>query len=404
MLAAGIVVEYNPLHNGHLYHIEKTKEMTDADCLIAVMSGNFLQRGEPALASKFARTKMALLAGCDLVVELPYAFSTQHAEIFARGAVEILSALDCSYLVFGSEDGEISRFLDTVSLLDRYEDQIDAVIHDILKAGVSYPRAYQQAFLSVCQEPVPLDFTRPNNMLGLNYVKAIKQANSSVKPLTIKRAGGEYHDPNLSETSFASATAIRNSIFTNDHSLDAIQSYIPETTFETLQDFYREFATYATWEHLWPYLKYELMVRSPDELRTIYEMEEGLEGRMKTVASRTTTFQSFMTELKTKRYTWTRLQRAALHVLTGTKKADMKARSQKAEYIRILGMNKRGRAYLNQKKKQLALPIISRLSREHSELLALDIKATHIYSFAFGTKSGQKLITAEWSRPPLILE
>ncbi len=117
MLAAGIVVEYNPLHNGHLYHIQQTREKTGADCLIAVMSGNFLQRGEPALVDKFTRTKMALAAGVDLVVELPYAFSTQHAEIFARGAVEILSALKCTYLVFGSEDGDISRFVNTANLL-----------------------------------------------------------------------------------------------------------------------------------------------------------------------------------------------------------------------------------------------------------------------------------------------
>lgn len=402
MIAAGIVVEYNPLHNGHRYHIQQTKEKTGADCLIAVMSGNFLQRGEPALVDKFTRTKMALAAGCDIVVELPYAFATQHAEIFARGAVEILSALDCTYLVFGSEDGEISRFLITASLLERYEEKINAALPQVLKEGVSYPRAYEQAFMSVCEEPVPLDFTRPNNMLGLNYVKAIKNVKSPLTPLTIKRAGTEFHDPNLPEKSFASATAIRNTLLANHASLEAVQAYIPPATRSELDMFYREFQTFATWERLWPYLKYELMVRSLDELRIIYEMEEGLEARMKTGAKSATTFQEFMEHLKTKRYTWTRLQRAALHVLTNTKKTDMRVRSEKAGYIRLLGMSKTGRAYLNQKKKNVSLPVISRISRDCQELLALDIKAAQIYAFAFGIPKGQKLIDAEWRQPPLV--
>ncbi len=404
MLAAGIVVEYNPLHNGHLYHIQQTKEKTGADCLIAVMSGNFLQRGEPALVDKFTRTKMALAAGVDLVVELPYAFSTQHAEIFARGAVEILSALKCTYLVFGSEDGDISRFVNTANLLAQYEEEISALIPHLIKEGVSYPKAYERAIRSVCQEPVPLDFTRPNNMLGLNYVKAIMNVKSPMVPFTIKRAGTGYHDPNLPDHEIASATAIRKKLLEEDASMDAIKPYIPASTFSELQRFQHEFKTYGNWEILWPYLKYELLVKDLDELRQIYEMEEGLEGRMKMAAKEATSFLKFMERIKTKRYTWTRLQRASLHVLTNTKKTSMLKRGQKAEYIRLLGMNRTGRAYLNLQKKDLTLPVISRLTRDHAELVELDIKSSHVYALAFGSAKGQNLIEAEWRQPPIIYD
>lgn len=403
MIASGVIVEYNPFHNGHLYHLTKTKEKTAADCLIAVMSGHFLQRGEPALVSKFSRAKMALAAGCDIVVELPYAFSTQHAEIFARGAVEILSALDCTYLVFGSENGDIAKFQDTLALLNKYKKEIDATIHTFLKEGMSYPKAYEQAFQHVSTKHAPLDITKPNNMLGLNYLKAIRKLHSSLEPLTIKRIGSGYHDVSVADHEFASATAIRKKLIEQKTDLAALRNYIPDVTYRELTSFHAEFGTFAHWESLWPFLKYQLLGKSAEELQDIYEIEEGLEYRMKTIAKGATSFQSFLEQLKTKRYTWTRLQRAAVHVLTNTKKEEMKRKSEKAEYIRLLGISDTGRKYLKYKKKEIALPVISRISKSNLDMLKLDIKASYIYSFAYGLEKGQKLMDQEVQQPPILI-
>ncbi|MER2258537.1 MAG: nucleotidyltransferase family protein, partial [Priestia megaterium] len=193
MQAVGIIVEYNPFHNGHAYHLQQAKQQTGADCVIAVMSGHFLQRGEPALVSKWSRTRMALAAGADLVVELPYAFSTQKAETFASGAISILESLRADFICFGSENGNIDSFTRTADLLEAHESELSALIQQEMKKGNSYPKAASNAFLQLFTK-APIDLSQPNNVLGMSYVAAIKKQHASIKPYTITRIQSHYHD------------------------------------------------------------------------------------------------------------------------------------------------------------------------------------------------------------------
>ncbi len=404
MISAGIVAEYNPFHNGHLYHLKKTREISNADVIIAVMSGNFLQRGEPALVTKLSRTKMALAAGCDLVVELPYVFSTQKAEIFARGAVHILQALKCDFICFGSESGNIETFIQAVKHIEKNKEKWNMYIKQFVKEGISYAKAASNAFKEISpdnQESSFPDLSMPNNILGYHYVREIYRNGFSVKPLTVKRIDAGYHDEHLSKTKISSATGIRKAIFQNQ-SLQSIKSQVPGTTYEELEHFLQQYRTFVNWESFWPFLKYKILQSTPGELKELYEIEEGLEYRIIRCAKRSGSFHDFMTKLKTKRYTWTRLQRACLHVLTNTDKTEMKRRMERPEYIRILGFNETGRKYLNEKKKQFSLPVISTLSKGDPEKLMPDVKASSIYSFAFSSACSQKIMEEEYKKTPVI--
>jgi len=236
MKAVGIVVEYNPFHNGHFYHIQETKKVTGADLVIAVMSGNFLQRGEPALVSKWARTKMALEGSVDIVVELPYAFATQKAEVFAFGSVSLLHALGVESICFGSESGDIQAFLQTLDIMKTKREEFDDFIQTSLKEGKSYPRAAADAFQSLQISQSAVDLSQPNNILGFHYIQAIHNLKSKIKPFTIKRTKANYHDPYMVDLNIASATSIRNTLFSKSDSLDLepIQTVIPDTTFSHL--------------------------------------------------------------------------------------------------------------------------------------------------------------------------
>ncbi|MCU9595046.1 nucleotidyltransferase [Caldibacillus thermolactis] len=401
MKSCGIVVEYNPFHNGHLYHLHKAKEATKADVVIAVMSGNFLQRGEPALVSKYFRTKMALENGVDIVVELPYAFATQRADIFAKGAIDILNSLRCSYLCFGSESGHIEQFLKTYDLMQEKENEYNQFVKLFMKEGFSYPEATSRAFKNILYENHLLDLSKPNNILGYHYIKAMKDLHSDMEPVTIKRVNSGYHDISLSPSNISSATSIREALFETKR-LEAIKKQVPLESYNLLVHYHEKFHTFVRWENLWPYLKYRILQSEPEELKEIYEIEEGLENRFIRFAKDSITFHEFMEKVKTKRYTWTRLQRACVHLLTNSRKTMMHKRSKRAEYIRLLGFTKKGRAYIRQNKDHFTLPIISKLSQADREIIRLDVKASHIYSFAFQTEIGQQVINEEFQQPPII--
>ncbi|TCP30481.1 putative nucleotidyltransferase [Scopulibacillus darangshiensis] len=382
MNVTGVIVEYNPFHNGHFYHLQKSIDQTKADLVIAVMSGNFLQRGEPALLSKWERTKMALEAGIDLVVELPYAFATQKAEIFANGAVSILDALGTTHLCFGSEQGDIQPFINTLSFTCEHQTEYDLEIKKYLKQGHSYPKSQALAFRSLNLPDMPIvDLSKPNNILGYHYLKAVKDQGSAISVDTIKRVAAEYHDANLTDNSIASATSIRQTIFAEGGQLHKIQSKVPDFTYRRL-DAAQKSGSLHHWEHYYPYLFYKLITVQLEELVDIYEAEEGLEHRMLRIVERTDSFKAFMEELKTKRYTWTRLQRLCVHTLTNTKKRDMKGTltNKLAPYIRLLGMNQKGQSYLNKRKADLSLPLITNIRKNTPPLLDLDIKAAKVYA------------------------
>ena len=402
MISAGIVVEYNPFHNGHAYHLKRTREITEADVVIAVMSGYFLQRGEPALVDKFSRTKMALKAGVDLVIELPYAFCTQKAEIFAKGAVELLSHLMCDYLCFGSEEGNIDAFEKTYVFLKHNKKSYHSFIRQYMDEGVSYPKACSLAFNKLAPDKKLLDLSKPNNILGYQYVESIKELNCPMKPLTIQRIGASYHDESLSGNHISSATGIRHHLFQTGN-MEGIKPYIPSSTYAELSSFKNKYKTFVQWENFWPFLKYKILQSEPAELKEIYEMEEGLENRLIRAIKDAGSFNEFMAKIKTKRYTWTRLQRGCVHILTNTKKPEMHERSQKIEYVRILGFNNKGRKYLKHYKDAFQIPIVSNLSQFDKTIIRPDVRAGQMYSFAFPSSIGQQIIQQEFKQPPIIM-
>jgi len=402
MKAVGVIVEYNPLHNGHLYHIQKAKELTNADIVIAVMSGPFLQRGEPAVVSKWHRAAMALEHGIDLIIELPYMFAVQHAEIFAYGAVTLLDSLRCDYICFGSESGNIQLFNDAYSLLEDNKLNYNQAVKAFMEEGNSYPKSASLAFLQLSKgKTAMLDLSKPNNMLGFQYIKAAHLNKLAVKLVTIARKDANYHDTDFSSETIASATSIRKKLFDAEDGREAIKPYIPAYTNTLLQSFQMEYGRYMQWENYWPYLKFRLLQASAAELSGIYEVEEGLEHRLLAKADKADSLHHFLTLVKTKRYTWTRLQRICTHILTNTKKTDIKKMSEPT-YIRLLGSTKTGRLYLKEKKKTFSLPVISKLSSFHNEQIDLDIKAAAIYSLGAPLSFQQNLAKLEYSQPPIM--
>ncbi|MFD1735704.1 nucleotidyltransferase [Bacillus salitolerans] len=405
MKASGVIVEYNPFHNGHLYHLEQTKKVCQHDILIAVMSGYFLQRGEPALVSKWNRTKMALLNGVDLVVELPYAFSTQKAEYFANGAISILEALKVHNVCFGSESGNIEGFIETADILEKNKDELNGLLQHYVRQGNSFPKSSSLAFESL-HSKTKVDLSRPNNILGYHYVKAILDQQASIKPVTIKRTMANYHDEEFNSSPIASATSIRKAIFSDNGHFEDVQHFVPDHSYSQLVCYNKQYHSLHSWENYFPLLKYKLLTSTPDELRSIYEVEEGLEHRLLAYIKDASSFHHFMTKIKTKRYTWTRLQRVCVHILTNTSKQKMLklTHNKKATYIRLLGMTENGRSYLQKYKKDFSLPIISKLSNSLDEMLQLDIRAANTYAMGFAEPIRTDFLKLEYSTPPIQLK
>ncbi|HDR3903653.1 MULTISPECIES: nucleotidyltransferase [Bacillus] len=381
MKASGIVVEYNPFHNGHDYHVQQTKKLTHSDIIIAVMSGPFLQRGEPALISKWYRTKMALASGVDLIVELPYAFATQKAETFANGAISILNALRVSEICFGSEDGQIENFYNTISVQKNEEATFNRLVKQFMSAGNSYAKATSEAFLHILPSKKNIDMSQPNNILGFQYIKAILAQNSSIQAQTIKRYASHYHDETFSNQHIASATSIRKQLFSENGSFTEIEPFIPKATASLLATYKQNFGILHNWEQYFSFFKYKLMTMSPGDLRHIYEIEEGLEHRILSKIQNSSSFHSFMEALKTKRYTWTRLQRACTHILTNTTKEEMHTANieQHAPYIRLLGMSQKGQTYISKNKKKIELPILTHTKSFDHPTLHIERKANSVY-------------------------
>ncbi|MBU8907129.1 nucleotidyltransferase [Desertibacillus haloalkaliphilus] len=402
MKSAGVIVEYNPFHNGHYYHLQQTKKVTGADIIIAVMSGYFLQRGEPALVSKWQRTKMALQGGADLVIELPYVYSTQKAEQFASGAVSILGALGTDAICFGSESGDIRQFHQLVSFMDEHKQSYEYYVQYYIKEGNSYPKAAALAFQAITQSDELLDLSQPNNILGYHYIKAIRDQRLSIKAHTIARHTAGYHDKEVTDEKIASATSIRNQLH-DQGKIATIEGVIPPFTKEHLVDYKNTYGNFHAWEDYFQFLKYRLLTMTSQQIHLIYEAEEGLENRVKQMISTSDSFSSFMKAIKTKRYTWNRLQRLCLHILTNTTKEDMQQAVSfpQAPYLRLLGMSDVGQTYLRSIKKQLDTPIVSTVSQHHHPMLTIDQKAASIYSLALSQKQQQYLHKQEYATPPI---
>ncbi|MFC4354354.1 nucleotidyltransferase [Chryseomicrobium palamuruense] len=403
MKATGLVVEHNPFHNGHFYHAQQARNATGADVVIAVMSGNFLQRGEPALVDKWTRAKMSLQAGVDLVVELPYRYATASAKEFASASIFLLNALKADSFVFGSEHGDIGAFHQTVQLIRSNEHVYQQAIREAVHSGSSYPQALQHAFVTL-QTLVPgqdvVDLSKPNNILGYHYTEACYTYSLPITPQTIQRIGAGYHDEITPTQSIASATGIRKALFETQE-LHTAASFMPETTLNELDSWFTSYRQFASWSQFWPTLRFAILSKTSQQLAAIAEVTEGIEHALLKHAASSSSYDEFMRKLKSKRYTWTRLQRMLTHIYTGFLETERTDKLPDA--IRLIGMSNKGQLYLNSVKKDLELPLVSRLASSKSSFIAQDIRASNVYYLGFESEKLHQLVGHEYKKLPLMI-
>src|SRR5699024_3310115 len=280
MQACGLIVEYNPFHNGHAFHIEASRKASGADCLIAVMSGSFLQRGEPAIIDKFHRTKAALSAGGDIVLELPFVYAVQSSELLARGSVQTLHDIGVSNICFGSESGDISRFTNSYDVLQQKQSVYQTTLQEKLHLGLSFPEASRYAYQKIGLAASEMDLTKPNNILGFSYVKAILDDKLPIDPLTITRIKNAYHDQAITG-SIARATSIRKELIGKEDIYETAASARPAVTIQQLRAYKQHAAAWHSWENYFQLIHYRVMTMSEDELAAIHGVDEGLENRIK---------------------------------------------------------------------------------------------------------------------------
>ncbi|MFD0959435.1 nucleotidyltransferase [Paenibacillus chungangensis] len=390
MRTVGLIVEYNPFHNGHAYHLRQSRALADADAVVAVMSGHFLQRGEPALTDKWARTEMALAGGCDLVIELPVAYATQAAEWFAYGAVSLLEATGVvDAFCFGTESGNLAPLKLAADLLANEPAAFKDLLKHNLEQGSSYPGAYSEAVSSYLHQQGHLDisgfsFDQPNHTLALHYLLALKRIHGTMEPLTIAREKAQYRDERASDASIASATAIRK-LLLNSRNLQEAAAFVPPSTHAVLADRWAKEQCPVNWENFRIALFNAVLTRTPEQLASIHEITEGLEHRIRNSMPQLTeaTIEQLLSALKTKRYTHTKLQRALLAILLGHRKSDFTRDKLAAgvQYIRVLGFTERGKLLLRRMRKTASLPILLSAARPPApyRYLELDTTATAIY-------------------------
>ncbi|MGN8645120.1 nucleotidyltransferase [Gracilibacillus sp. HCP3S3_G5_1] len=399
MKACGLIVEYNPYHNGHHYHFQQAKKITRADCMIAVMSGNFLQRGEPAIVDKFTRAKIALEQGIDLVIELPYFYAVQHSELFANGAVKILNSLKVDSLCFGSEHGKMQDFNNMYHFINNHREEYNYFLTQSLKQGYSYPKANDIAFSSIGGKELSIDFSKPNNILGYQYVKNIYDLHTNITPFTIKRIKNNYHDREIHD-SIASATSIRNQLLAKDANIEQLNDAVPSITKAALIGYKERHRSWHYWEAYFHLLKYRVLTMRSEEFSDIQGVKEGLEYRIVNTAKQAETFTNWMELLKTKRYTWTSLQRVFTHILTNTRTSDIASlvHKEKPSAIRILAMSKTGQNYLSVRRKEVDVKWYTS-SKQPYPYQAFEDRVDHAYYSILPEASQQQLKKQAYQKP-----
>ncbi|GAX07733.1 nucleotidyltransferase [Secundilactobacillus silagincola] len=338
----GIVAEYNPFHNGHAYQLRQAKQQSQADVTVVVMSGNWMQRGEPALIDKWQRTRLALLGGVDLVIELPFQFAVQPAHLFAQGAIQLLSALGCTTLAFGAEHPD----LDFETLVANQPTNASSHFKQ-------FDETYPTLFNDYLQAQTGMNLRASNDILGFSYVAANRQLERPLEILPIQRRGSSHQETQLdSEATVASGAAIRYAVQSGDW--PSVARMVPAETLAALQKNQQ-----VTWSDYWPYLRYQLLSTSLADLHEVYQMSEGIEYRLKQAALTSTNFDEFLRAAKTKRFTYARLQRLCVYILLQVNRVELPT---EVRYAHVLGFDRLGQRYLNQVKKRSKLPLISRVT------------------------------------------
>jgi len=426
MRIVGVIAEYNPLHNGHLYHLNQIKSRLNPDGIICVMSGNFVQRGEPAVFDKWARAEMALNAGADLVIELPVSFATATAEIFAESAVKLLYNTDVvNILSFGVEQYHEKEFFALGKLLAREPDLLKKSIKRNLKQGLSFPMARQKAaeeFFAAHScgydlKAISQIMKMPNSILALEYIKAIIKMGAGFSVFPVTRIGGGYNDQNI-KADYSSATAIRQALMSNRPEIsDILAKNIPDFCLRIIREETEIGRGPVFLEDFDALILYVMRSIAAHDLTSFFDVAEGLENRLKKSAKTSRNIEQLILQTKTRRYPETKIKRILIHVLLGIKKDIVSTRSPL--YFRVIGFTSKGSEILRQIKTRSQVPVITRasdykdLDYNARQMFETDLLSSDIYALAFknqlfrkgGSDFSRRLILSRLSPlrlPPLI--
>ena len=406
----GIISEYNPFHNGHLHHLNESKRITHSDYSIAILSGNFTQRGETSIVDKWTKTRMAIENGIDLVIELPTLYAISSAENFADGAIKILNSLGViDYLSFGSECDDISILDDIANVLCAEPNEYKTLLSHELSKGNSFPKAREKALMIYLNDVRRFANTlsSPNNILGIEYLKALKRQKSKIEPVTIKRVGAGHNENIISSsTNLASASAIRNACLAKNFNI--LQNVMPKTSFDLLNNSIRRGNIVNNLSSFDKEIIYSLRKMSIEEIANLPDVSEGLEFSLKNASNSCNSVIELISMVDSKRYTKTRIQRILLYALLGITKKDMQISKNIIPYIRILGFNDKGKDILSEisetnKKLELVSSVKKFMDKGPNKNLKMmmekDIWASTVYTLGFEYESfanldyTEKLIT-----------
>lgn len=378
----GIIAEFNPFHNGHKYLIDKVKKLYNDSIIIVVLSSSFMQRGEISILNKWDKTNICLDNNIDLVVELPFVFATQSADIFAKGAIQILKNLKVDKLVFGSESNNIDNLI-TIANTELFNKDFSSLVKVNLNNGDNYPTALAKA-IKVLNN---IEINKPNDLLGLSYIKEIIKQNSNIKPITIQRTN-DYHDlTKNTTTNIVSASNIRNLLSINED----ITPYLEKNNIKYLRKIDDTL--------LWNLLKYQI-INNYNKLDKFQTTDEGIDNRIRKYINKSNSLTKLKENIKTKRYTNNKINRMFIHILTNFTKEEASS-NQDITYIRVLGFNNKGKEYLNQIKKELSIPLITNGFIKDNPILEIEYRASYIYSLLTHDST---LIQKELRNKPIIRE
>lgn len=364
MASVGIIAEYNPLHNGHIYQIQEIKKRYPNDTIIIAMSGNFTQRGEPAIINKWSRAQLAIEAGADLVVEIPYHFATQSADYFSYAGITLLEQLKVEKLIFGSESNNLDSITE-IAKAELKDDNFDKLVKIYSKFGYNYPTALSLALKDLTGKIIDT----PNDILGITYIKTILKYKYKIKPESIKRINN-YNNKELTGK-LSSATAIRENI----DNLDKIKETVPDPTLKQLTK-----ETLHKKEDYFKFLKYKIITEQ--HLEQYHLVEKDLAVKLKKEILCVSSYEQLIQKVKSKHQTYSKISRALLQILCNYKKEDAQ-KNQQLAYIRLLAFNTKGKEYLNRYKKEITLPIISKISKNKNKMLELELNTTKIYTLPY---------------------
>ena len=377
----GIICEYNPFHNGHLYQIKKIKETYKDSLIIVCLSSCFMQRGEASILNKWDKTRLAIESGVDLVLELPFAFATQYQDIFAKGALTILNHLKIDTLVFGSECNDI-ELLKNLASIQLKDDGYNHLVKRYLDLGLNYPTSLSKALFDI--SGVKLD--KPNDLLALAYIKEIIKNNYDIKPFSIRRTS-DYHNSNL-DSDIVSASTIRKLLKDGVN----VNNYLPYNIYDYLSEIDED--------KYFALLKYQI-INNIDCLDKFQTVDEGIENRIIKYINMVTSKEELILKVKSKRYTYNKINRMFTHILTNFTKED--AKDLEIEYLRVLGFNTRGKNYLNKIKKEIGIPIINKYIPNMYKSLDIEFRVSLIYSLILKDK-GDDFLKREYRNKPVIYD